>query len=419
MLDDIDRGVPTHGVVDGDAAVLDRIRSACLSGISKEISMSDAHQALQTYLSAPTLGKLLTSFPFPIPPYLNASQSTSIPRLPFESHREVHRQLSMALTRAAIISSRSPNSLTQTLRILRTYHAYSYSWSSAFRPIQRQRILLLYLRALLAAYPPAGVACVDPYLFFETGSIAQPARMVWRREVSEAMRLGRNLLTGTTSFPRAGAVNAPVADFAKLCVALYDRDQAFAREVISILWWAMTLTFHSQSVLRQLTRLLAAVGDSLDARRTFELYVQLVLKARQTAQPEISLQLKRRPTEDLPAHPAEIALQAEAAKEGEGSLADVRKEQTAEVELDTDEDFVVTLLVGARLLVRELNEAEEAWRYTTLAGDVAENAASRGRSLTKATCAKVETCKGIVRMAMTMLGAHIPNWRKSMLTDRR
>jgi hypothetical protein len=220
----------------------------------------------------------------------------------------------------------------------------------------------------------------------------------------EAIRLGRNLLNATTSFPRAGSINASVTDFVNLCVALADRHSPLTREVINTLWWSMNLTFQSQSVLRHLTRLLANAGDYSDARRTFEVYVQLVLKARETQQPDISLQLKRRPTEDAAAGPAEIARQAEEAEAEEGPEAEERKAQTAEAETDGDAEFIGALLVGARLLTRDVGEAEEAWRYACLAGDVMENAIRNGRGLSKALQAEVEECKGLVRMAMTAPG---------------
>lgn len=173
-------------------------------------------------------------------------------------------------------------------------------------------------------------------------------------------------------------------------------------EVIGVLWWAMTLTFQSQSILRHLTRLQTAQGDVKEARRTFELYVQLTLKARETQQPEISLQLKRRPTEDHPAGPKQIAREAEEAKEEDTMPG--RQGQISEVEIDSDAQLVEALLVGSRLLLKELGEAEEAWRYITLAGDVVEIADKGRHRLSIGLQAQVEEVKGIIRMAMGMRG---------------
>lgn len=371
-------------------------------GVSLELAPSPHLAfAVQSYLSVISLTRSLSTFPFPIPPYLLLAPAQA-PKIPFETHREIHRHLSTSLSRAAIISARQPNALPHTLRILRTYHAYSTAWPATFRSRQRQRMLQLYLRALLAAYPPAGIASDNPYLLDE-GVSTLPARVTWRKEVVEAIRIGRTLLTATTTFPRAGTVNLPVTTFTEVCVALTDRCPLLSREVISVLWWAQTLTFQSQPIFRHITRLLTAVGDSADARRTFELYVQLVLKSRQTQQPDVSLQLKRRPTEDVPAGPVDIKRQAEEAEDRHGSQAEGRKSQTSEAEGDTDEEFIEALLAGTRLLVRDLQEPEDAWDYVCLAGDVAINGDRRGRSVTRGLRARMEECKGVTRMSMAML----------------
>ena len=369
-------------------------------GISLELSpVPNPTQALQSYLSTIPLVRSLSSFPFPLPPYLLTSPAQPS-RLPFETHREVHRHIATSLCRASIISSRLSNAILQTLRILRTFHAYSTSWPAGFRPRQRQRMLQLYLRALLAGYPSAGAATDSPYLADEVTVAASTlsARSTWRKEVSEAIRIGRILLSTTTTFPRAGSINAPVTAFTHLCVSLANKCPLLSREVISVLWWAQTLTFQSHLVLRHLTRLLAAVGDSVDARRTFELYVQLVLKARQTQQPEVSLQLKRRATDGPTASPQEIERQASDAEDMIGPEAESRKTQIAEAESDTQDEFIEALLVGARLLLQDLDEAGEAWRYVALAGDVVENGDRTGRRVPAEMRAQVEECKGIVRM---------------------
>ncbi|EIW68009.1 hypothetical protein TREMEDRAFT_44986 [Tremella mesenterica DSM 1558] len=380
---------PQTGSVEGDASVLERLRARTLFGMSAElIPEPDYDLAFESYLSVIPLLKLFKQYNPPFPTYLSTPKTQNT-ALPFDRYREVFRFISTALTRAAIITSRANRPIINILRIVRTYHALSSSWPPAFRPVQRQRMLLLYLRALHAGYPPSGASPL-------------PARMVWRKEVIEAMRTGRQLLATTTTFPRAGSVNAPVTAFTDLCVALYDTCPLLVKEVLGVLWWSMTYTFQSQSVLRHLTRLLAASGDATDARRTFELYVGLVLKSRQTAQPEVSLQLKRRPTEDMPASPSDIALQAGQAADGDGPMSEERKNQTAEAESDGDEDFVEALLVGARVLLKDLGDAEEAWRYVNLAGDVVINGDKQGQGCRGNLKAEVEECKGIVRMAMAM-----------------
>ena len=332
--------------------------------MSIELSGGDGHTAIKAYISTLPLLDSFESLTRPTPSYI--SQDPSPSKGKFDSHQEVYRYLSTALSRAAVLSARTTD-VTRTLRILRTYHSFSSSWPHTFRPVQRQRLLLLYLRALQAGYPAPNTACAAPYLV-DIGSSQAPGRQVWKKEVLEAFKQGQQLLSSTTTFPRAGTLNLPVRRFTESCVALADIHSPFAKEVVAILYWAMTLTFQSQSLLRHLTRLLAVSGSYADAKRNFELYVKIVLKDRETKQPEISLQLKRRPTVGEAASPAEIARQAQEAEHESGPEAEEKKSQFAEAESDTTAEFISTLLVGSRLLVKNLGEVEEAWRYAGLAG---------------------------------------------------
>ncbi|WRT63735.1 uncharacterized protein IL334_000658 [Kwoniella shivajii] len=384
------------GIVQGDAAVLERIRGRYLQGLSYELSpIPDYTRAIQSYLLTIPLLQSLSSFHLPIPSYF-CTQPTS--QLPFDPYREIFRYLSTALTRAAVLSARQSTPTAEerqmTLRILRTYHSFNSSWPASFRPVQRQRMLVLYLRTLEATYPaPRQPPPETPLLY--PGSCSLSARSLWTKEVTEAVRQGRSLLQATTSFPRAGSLNRPVTTFTELSVALYSRSAELGREIISVLWWAMTLTFQSQTILRHLTHLLSDVGDSVDARRVFELYIQLVLKARETQQPESSVQLRSSIANDDSASPDEAQQEAENADPDNI----MKKGSTPESEIDTDRQFIETLLGGTRLLSRDLGETEEAWRYATLAGDVISNG---GIGVGNVLRARIEEAKGIVRMGMAV-----------------
>ncbi|OXH60419.1 hypothetical protein J002_01880, partial [Cryptococcus neoformans] len=376
----------TAGVVHGDAAVVDRLRARCLQGLCYELSSTPSPAlALQSYLATVPLFQSVTT----------ANPS-------FDAYREAYRFLATALFRATILSARRPPETgSQTLKILRTFHAYSASWPASFRPVQRQKMLILYLRALYAApFTPSTLLYPSP------ASSLSP-RQQWEKEVSLALKNGQALLEQSTTFPRAGAVNHPVVLFSQLAIQLYTllpRSRALSDQVLNLLWWATTLTFQSQSVLRSLVRILADRQEYSDAKRVFELYVGLVLKARQTAQPEISLQLQRRPTDDDAAHPTDIQRQASQATRAvdpasPATEALVKQATSASYEADGDTDFVPTLLAGAKWLTEGLNEPEEAWRYACLAGDVVQ-ISKLASADTKQLEARVEEVKGIVRMLM-------------------
>lgn len=159
---------------------------------------------------------------------------------------------------------------------------------------------------------------------------------------------------------------------------------------LKVLWWGMSFTFQSQALLRSLTRLLYATGAHDDARKTFELYVKVVLKARETAQPDRALEIKPRsfvddvpPLGDVPA-----------------SRADRGVETLEEANEDSDREFAGALVLGARLLALEHADPREAWRYLVLAGEVVES----GGGASAAVMAQVEEAKGITRMALAAQG---------------
>ena len=393
------RSNPTAGVVEGDAAVVERIRARTFQGICREISQHQvsSSRALEVYLEAI---KLLSKLQTPValnPTYLQpegtnpAATKSSVPTL--EAHRELLRHVSTALTRAAVIAARGTD--TQfTLSILRTYHALAASWAgSTFRFTQRQRMMSLYLAALQSTYPASGATAQEPYLL-TGGSPSRSARATWRAEVHDAMRIGQRMLSDTTSFPKAGDVNEAVTEFTNQVALFPDLAPSTAPEVISILWWGTTLTFQSQSILRHLVRLLSTTSsaDKTEARRTFELYVQLVVKSRLSNDPDSPLKLERHPTET---------------EEEEVVADDVvveREHVELETSMDTDEQFASTLLIGAELLLSAFDDSEEAWRYATLAGDVVKH----GHGVSPKLAAKVEECKGIVRLAMSTSGEYPP-----------
>lgn len=331
------------GVLDGDAAVVDRLRARCLQGLSYELSPTpDYARALQSHLAAVPLFQSLAAQP------------------PFADYREACRFFSTALFRAAILSARQPGRAGQTLAILRTFHAYSAPWPPAFRPVQRQKMLILYLQTL---------------------SLSPLARRQWEKEALRALGNGQTLLEQTTTFPRAGSVNHPVILFCQHAMQLYTahpRSPAMSNQVLDLLWWATTLTFQSQSILRFLIRILSDREEYTDAKRVFELYVGLVLKARQTAQPDAPQAVPSADTESSP----------------DGAPV---KDASSSQEIDDDSEFVSTLLAGAKLLTR-MDQPDEAWRYASLAGDVVQ--VTKLPAQKKALQVNVEEVKGIVRMLM-------------------
>lgn len=157
----------------------------------------------------------------------------------------------------------------------------------------------------------------------------------------------------------------------------------------------MSFTFQSQSLLRNLTRLLYATAAHADARKTFELYVQIVLKARETAQPERALELKPRSFQDDVSTTNGTDFVTPAV-DGAGE-----KETLRNANEDSDVEFLEALLLGSKLLAMEETDPRDAWRYLILAGDVIEMASG---TIPSSLRAQVEEAKGITRMALAAQG---------------
>lgn len=350
----------------------------------------------ETFLVAPpaTTKGLTGAKVLPTPAQRQSTRSTPT----FGSHREAHRWVSVALTRGSVISAQTTD-LNRTLRLTRTYHVMSKMWPTSFRHQQQAFMISLYLRTLHAACRPSNTPHRDgtEWLVCEIPNsvhtqIKGSRSQLWSREWLEAIKEGKRLLSETTAFPRAGEVNWKVRRFVESCVGIWERSGcgvASGKELVKILWWAIEMTFHSQAILRHLMRLLFVTGQHDDARRVFELYVKLVLKARQTAQPEESLQLRKTTTKEEPLVPHQV--------EADDVYQNDVEEQLAEGDTDRDVEFLEALLLGARLFTQELANPTEAWRYALLASDVV---AVGRRHIAKAFKAKVEESKGIIRMAM-------------------
>ncbi|KAG9047132.1 hypothetical protein FS837_002963 [Tulasnella sp. UAMH 9824] len=330
--------------------VTERIRGRCLQGMAYERSMN-WKSALASYDSGITLlDRLAISRTTP-------QGKTKIEL--FTKYRELWRWAERTLRGAVILSARA-SSMTETLRYLRLYSIYSYHWPSTFRPYCRSAIYTLHMRALCLT--PPGIEPREPSAL---------SKQAWRDEARRLASEMKVLLENITEFPRAGEVNHRVLDFVDLCVAAWEKggfDETDAGWVIDALWWSTRLTFHSHRVMRHLSHLLLIQDNLVTARRTFELYVRLVDKSRQTAGGDISLQLKRRPTHHPPAAPSAIVPQV---ADEEGLAEDELR--GSGVDADSDRTFVHHLIWGVSMLAKftkSHTDAKEVQGLAKLANEV-------------------------------------------------
>lgn len=135
--------------------------------------------------------------------------------------------------------------------------------------------------------------------------------------------------------------------------------------------------------------------DVVGAQRTFKLYVQLVKKSQQTAAGDISLQLKRRPTDDPPEHPQRISEDV-AADEG----VDERTLRGAGVDADSDSVFINHLCWGVTMLVKTGADPKETEDIATYARTLVDTKCNNDSRL----IAKSMRAQGISSLRLAQTG---------------
>ncbi|TFK98375.1 hypothetical protein BDV98DRAFT_606935 [Pterulicium gracile] len=280
-------------VKDGTAwALTETLRSICLQGMAYEnIHPTSPDRAIQAYnVALPLITNLLNDF---IPQTTRTSPASSVPSstsfLAFTQHRELWRWVEAIIWRSACLLSRvSPVHDEDDLGMLwswvKQYTLCTTIWPPDFRTQHRSTISVLYLRALVLRAQGRGPSSPT----FNDAQQRHPYRDGHLEESQEWMLSARSLvnsyraiLSVSTKFPVAGQTNVKVEDFVDLCVAVWEAggsapDQA--AWVTDILWWATRLTFNSPRILRHMSRLFYASGDITLAKRTLQVYVQVVSK---------------------------------------------------------------------------------------------------------------------------------------------
>ncbi|KAA1470851.1 hypothetical protein DENSPDRAFT_836753 [Dentipellis sp. KUC8613] len=340
----IDSSSSVADIRDGRAwAAVEVVRSICLQGMCYEIlTPEEPDKTLSVYLNAvqnlPTLEAEIsrTSPPNPLP-----TTGTGQARLEYTSftrYRELWRWVERLLWRAIIIASRvchlggSDESILWSL--FAHYQTCSAHWPPTFRTEHRSTIYTLYLRALVLRSRLPGLPPLPSNASVSSAAL-DPTTAAWLPAARRAVRDYRDILSVCTHFPRAGERNVKVEEFVDMCVAVWEASGAAGEHagwVVDILWWATRLTFNSHRVFRHMVRVCSTAGDFALAKRTLRLYAQILGKARESG-----------------------------------------------ADCDTDENWVTTLVWGARMLCR-LALVEEPSKDV----QVIEDAREAGEMLDKA-----------------------------------
>ena len=286
--------------------------------------------SLDIYLSASILIDTLES---EIPRTVPKAGSPSPQPSSYTQYLELWRWVEQLLWRTIVIAVRISTDELTLSALFRQYFACSSHWIPSFRPQHRSTVSTLYLHFVISRAKTAGSSNSD---------MGTPS---WLPEARSVIQEYRSVLDISTKFPRAGERNFLVEEFVDLCVAIWEASGAVGEhagwvidvrlfafpsptysniQTIQTLWWATRLTFNSHRVFRHMSRLFYVSGDSNLAVRTLRLYVQVVGKALETANAET------------------------VEKREDRSKSSVEGVQG----MDTDRNWVQTLVQGARMLCR-------------------------------------------------------------------
>ncbi|TFK51537.1 hypothetical protein OE88DRAFT_1659604 [Heliocybe sulcata] len=368
-------GCPDIG--DGRAwALTESIRSVCLEGMSAEKLRPDNYEkASEIYSTAlPLITSIESEMPRPLAPQSSAHGPRMLEFSSFARYREFWRWAERLLWRAIILTAHTTELGRDTSgplwALLKQYYTCSAHWPPIFRSEHRPTIAALHLRAIVLQ---ARNMPKPPNNALSSRDAARPSS--WLGTARPIIQEYRVILNVSTSFPSAGERNVKVEDFVDLCVAVWEASGAFgdyAGLVIDVLWWATRLTFNSYRIFRHMSRLLYVSGDADLAKRALRLYVQVVSKARETAQAD-----------------GEKAKQQQ-----ESPLGDLHA--------DTDRHWVETLVQGARMLCRIAGSKPhgEGLAEVKEAGVMVEKARTRLDPENRELAASLDVAEGVWNLMM-------------------
>ncbi|POY71986.1 hypothetical protein BMF94_4995 [Rhodotorula taiwanensis] len=220
--------------------------------------------------------------------------------------------------------------------------------------------------------------------------------------ISHNNRAEERILRRTTRLPKAGETNREYLRFLDEVVETWKLQGApreGADEVIEILYNALTHTFQSQLLLRHLVRALTIVGRHEEAAKALRLYRELWDKARETDAKEVAKEMRELRTRAM--REASGGVAEKAIDEKVGSSADGAVDEPYAVDIDSDGDFVETVVFGVRLLCRYFDDrASEAVEIARRAKAICDDGKDERLKANTAAQAAVERALGVALGAL-------------------
>lgn len=197
----------------------------------------------------------------------------------------------------------------------------------------------------------------------------RPPTSYWSNETLTVQRSAADAMARTSQFPQAGKVNKAALELADELIKGWrysgERGGFDADELIDILYILARFTFHSQRIMRHLFTVLVAAENYDEARKALELYIQIVEKAREGDAADAAALVEETRRREGDPEPTDEEREEDGEK-FKAKLTQDAKKAAQEVHVDADSDaiYLHTLLHGAHVFCRYLNDAHGAKKLT-------------------------------------------------------
>lgn len=234
-----------------------------------------------------------------------------------------------------------------------------------------------------------------------------PSSPWWTNEFLTAQKTAAECLERTAEFPRAGKVNKAALELADELIKGWrvngERGGFEADELVDILYTLSRFTFHSQRISRLLFYVLVAAENYEEAKKALQLYIQIVDKAREgDAADAAGLVEEAKRREQGKEGPTKVIREAQDEDEEDQKIAlksEEAKANAQEVHIDHDSDqiYIDTILTGAYVYTRYLNDAKGGDALARKASDLLATNETLGRD--HLLLARSKRISGAVRVA--------------------
>ncbi|ORY62875.1 hypothetical protein BCR35DRAFT_334838 [Leucosporidium creatinivorum] len=184
-------------------------------------------------------------------------------------------------------------------------------------------------------------------------------------DLSLSNRAQEAILQKETKLPAAGESNERYLVFLDQVEEGWRRSGAGregAKEVVDIMYRALTHTFATHRLLRHLSRALVALGSHSEAAKSLSLYLDLFSKSKETDPRKVARELRRFRAAEAGEEQVDEKVELDGEKEGE--------HEEGESDFDSDEQFVRTAVWATRVFVRNLGEPQRGLEFARKAREV-------------------------------------------------